>query len=67
MADDKTTIVKSGGSNIGLIVLALAVLVAAAVGFMIYQNQQAKNDAISGAASAVSGAAKDVGDAVKPN
>ena len=66
MADDKTTIVKSGGSNVGLIILALAVLIAAAVGFMYYQKEQSKNDAITGAASAVGDAAKDVGDAVKP-
>ena len=57
---------KSGSSNLGLIILALAICVAAAVGFMFYQNEQSKNNAITGAASAVGDAAKDVGDAVKP-
>jgi len=66
MVDNKTTVVKSSGSNVGLIILAMAVVIAAIVGFMIYKNEQTQNDAITGAATAVTGAAKDVGDAVKP-
>jgi hypothetical protein len=66
VADNKTTVVKSSGGNVGLIILALAVVIAAVVGFMIYKNEQTKNNAITGAATAVTGAAKDVGDAVKP-
>ena len=67
MADERPTVVKTGGSNTGLIILALAIVIAAVVGFMFYQNEQSKNDAITGAATAVTGAAKDVGDAVKPD
>jgi len=66
MAEAKKTVVKTGGSNIGLIILALAIIAAAALGFLYYQNEQSKNNAITGAASAVGSAAKDVGDAVKP-
>jgi uncharacterized protein HemX len=67
MADHEPTVVKTGGSNIGLIILAVAIIIAAAVGFLFYQSQQSKNDAITGAASAVGDAAKDVGDSVKPD
>ena len=67
MADDKPTVIKTGNNNLGLIVLALAIIAAAVVGFAYYQSEQSKNDAITGAASAVGEAAKDVGDAVKPN
>lgn len=67
MAQEKPTVVTTGGSNIGLIILAIAIVIAAVVGFVIYQNESAKNDAITGAASAVGSAAKDVGDAVKPD
>ena len=67
MADDRQTVVKSGGSNIGLIILAVAIIIAAVVGFMFYQSEQSKNNAITGAASAVGDAAKDVGDTVKPD
>lgn len=66
MAEDRTTVVKTGGSNVGLIVLAVAIIIAAIVGFLFYQSEQSKNDAVSGAASAVSDSAKKVGDAVKP-
>lgn len=52
-------------SNLGLIVLAIAVLIAAAVGFLFYQSQQNKDNAVTGAAQAVGDAAKDVGDAAK--
>lgn len=67
MANEGPTVIKTGGSNIGLIILAIAVVIAAAVGFMVYQSEQSKNNAITGAASAVGDAAKDVGDAVKPS
>lgn len=67
IVEERQTVVKTGGSNIGLIVLALAILVAAAVGFLFYQSQQSKNDAVTSAATAVGDAAKDVGDAVKPD
>ena len=42
MADERT-VVKSGGSNIGLIVLALAVVIAAVIGFMVYQSPGSGN------------------------
>lgn len=64
MAEERTTVVKTGGSNIGLILLALAIVIAAAVGFLHYQSQKSKNDAIAGAASAVGDTAKKVGDNV---
>jgi uncharacterized protein HemX len=67
MADDRTTVVKSSGSNVGLIILALAIVIAAGVGFMFYQSQQSKDNAIAGAASAVGDTAKKVGDSVQPN
>jgi|GEM_PF-2737120 len=67
MANEGPNVVKTGGSNIGLIILAVAILIAAAVGFMFYQSEQSKNSAITGAASAVGDAAKDVGDAAKPD
>jgi len=67
MAEDRTTVVKTGGSNVGLIVLAVAIIIAAIVGFLFYQSEQSKNDAVSGAASAVSDSAKKVGDAVTPS
>ena len=67
MAEDRTTVVKTGGSNVGLIVLAVAIIIAAIVGFLFYQSEQSKNDAVSGAASAGSDSAKTVGDAVTPS
>ena len=66
MNEPKTTVVKTGGGNVGMIILALALVVVAVVGFMIYQSESEKNNAITGAATAVGDAAKDVGDAVKP-
>ena len=67
MANEGPTVVKTGGSNIGLIILAIAIVIAAAVGFMYYQSEQSKTNAFTGAASAVGDAAKDVGDAAKPS
>ncbi len=67
MADEHQTVVKSGSSNLGLILVALAIIVAAAVGFMFYQSEQSKNNAITGAATAVGDAAQDAGDAVTPD
>ena len=66
MAEREPTVVKTGNSNIGLIVLALAIIGATVVGFAYYQSEQDRNAAVSGAASAVGEAGKDVGDAVKP-
>lgn len=66
MPEEHRTVIKEGGSNIGLIFLGLAVIIAAVVGFMFYQSENSKNNAVSGAASAVEGAAKDVSDAAKP-
>ena len=63
MADERQTVVKSG-SNVGLIVFAIAVLIAAVLAFVFFQNKES-NDPIDGAASAVSEAAQDVGDAAK--
>lgn len=65
MADQKPTVIKTGSSNVGLIFLGLAVIVAAVVAFIMFQSESKENDAVSGAASAVSDAAKDVGDAAK--
>jgi predicted membrane-bound mannosyltransferase len=67
MANEGPTVIKTGGSNIGLIILAVAIVIAAVVGFMFYQSEQSKDNAITGAASAVGEAAKDVGDAAKPS
>lgn len=66
MAEERTTVVKTGSSNLGLIVVVVALLVLAAVGFMFYQSESSKNDAVSSAAGAVGDAAQDVGDAVSP-
>ena len=49
-----------------LIILAIALVIVAAVGFMVYQSEQSKDNAIEDAAGAVGDAAKDVGDAVNP-
>ena len=64
MADERTTVVKTGGSNVGLVILAIAVVLAAVLAFVFFQNQRS-HDPVSSAASAVSDAAKDVGDAAK--
>ena len=68
MADQKPTIVETRGSssNVGLMLLALAIIIAAGVGFMYYQNEKAESDAVSTAAGAVSDAADTAKDAVKP-
>lgn len=64
MANEKQTVVKTGSSNVGLVILAIAVLVAAVLAFVFFQDQRS-NDPVSGAASAVSDAAQDVGEAAK--
>lgn len=64
MADQRTTVVKSG-NNVGLIVLLIALAAILVGGFLYYQSEQNKNASISGAAAAVGDAAKDVGDAAK--
>ena len=65
MADQKPTVIKTGSSNVGLIFLGLAILAAAVIAFLMFQSERKENDAVSGAASAVSEAAQDVGDAAK--
>jgi len=65
MSEDRTTVVKTGSSNVGLIVLALAIIFAVGAGLMFYQSEQRKNDAVSSAASAVGDAAKSVTDTTK--
>jgi len=66
MPDEKPTVIKTGGSNLGLIFVALAIALAAVVAFMFYQKEQSNDDAVTEAATAIGDAAKDVGDAVKP-
>jgi len=65
MPDERTTVVKTGGNNLGLIFLALAIIAGVIVAIVFLQGKQSKDDAVTGAASAVSEAAKDVGDAAK--
>jgi len=67
VVEERTTVVKTGSSNVGLIILALAIVIAAVVGFMYFQGKQSKNEAVTGAATAVGQAAGDVSDAVKPD
>lgn len=67
MVDERQTVVKTGNSNVGLIILAIAIALVAAVGFMFFQSEQAENNAVTGAATAVGEAAGDVSDAVTPD
>ena len=67
MVEERTTVVNTGSSNVGLIILAIAIVIAAVVGFMYFQSEQTENSAVTGAATAVGEAAGDVSDAVKPD
>lgn len=65
MADPKITEVRTGGNGWGLAMIAIALLVIAAVGYMFYTSEQRKDSAVTGAAEAVGDAAQQVGDAAK--
>lgn len=68
MADEThTTVVEksSGGTMLIGVVLLIAVIIGAFYLFSQSASENRKNDAITSAAGAVEGAAKDVGDAAK--
>ena len=67
MANERQTVVKTGNSNVGLIILAIAIVLLAAVAFMFFQSEQTENNAVTGASTAVDEAAGDVSDAVTPD
>ena len=63
----KETIVEtrgSGGNGIALVLLAVAIVIAAFVGFMFLANDTKETNAVTGAAQSVGQAADSVGEAV---
>jgi len=70
MADQGPTVIETrsgAGAGIGMALLAVAIIVAAIVGFMFLQNDTKQTTAVTGAAQAVGDAATKAGDAVKPS
>lgn len=65
MAERETTVVKTGGNGMAIGLLAVAIIIAAIVGFMFLKNDNQKTDAVSGAAQSVGQAADSVTDAAK--
>jgi uncharacterized protein HemX len=67
MADERTTIIKEGGSGGVIFIAVLLMALIMVAGYFLLANQQsenAKNDAIAGAAQSVSQTADKIGSAV---
>lgn len=66
MADREVIVERRSGSGMGLALLAIAIVIAAVVAFDYLKNDNARTDAVTGAAQSVSDAADQAGDAVNP-
>lgn len=67
LADKEIIVERRSGSGIGFALLAIAIIIAAVVAFAFLRNDNAKTDAVTGAAQSVSHAADQAGAAVNPN